>query len=963
MVDPKSGQSSGVATGRVTIDTSGFTRAREIVVSASRAMAQAPQAIVNSTRIVASAVSSSLSSVANSFRQAEAAAKAFAASDLGTIQRGVSGLSQSFAGVSIAAAAFNTVGITQAQRLQRINGLFVVLSQSEQLAQQRLEQLRQTAERTGQPFLDLAESALAILPAVGRANVDLEQTVSIIQRLAVLDPAQGVEGAAFAVRELLGGTATSLVARFELSRNQINALLAEAGDDPAAIIAGLDALVNNLGLTQEAFDTLSRSGANAFNRLRGAVDEAFATAFTPVLNETIIPLVEEFTRFIQRLNETNPELLQVAATASIVVAALAPLGFALSQIIGAFGALRAAAAFVGTGRIGVGLAAFGGVQLGLAGAQALADSGVRSGDLGRVADGEDPGAILSERLNQIIVIVVDALIEIARQITIGGAFVFNAFENVGASLTVGVSIIQIGFGKIEEAFGGVLIGIADALGGLFDTTALRQAGGELTNLGQQRQLEAAQAALDASAQIATGFEQKVSDINDAFEEARRTILGGLVNFLFPEQRAEEVDQERAAQGIDLQNNALIQALGGLVSSLEQIQPELASIQREFAAESRRIAASRGLQDQRESLDFDRTRGREVFDFRRQQARADQDQLAREREQIARIADIQGEANREQIQQLLDFNRESQRLAEDHERRLIDIQRSTDIAIEDAIAEGNGTAAQRAVRDGEERLNAETEQYSIQRQRREEDFQLQLDSLRAQTSARQQAAIQELELSRQQYAAQRTLQEEEFQLRLAREDEDRAIRLARQAEDRAIEDAARAERLQAQQAEIVAQANLLQQGLEVSRSFWQGTVDLASQAAQSIFNAFNQQQALTARSAGAAAGRAVSNAVNSIGGLLGFAGGGEPPVGQPVRVGEFGPETAVFTSPVRIYPNGAQPASGGVAGTGISIGNIDLSGWVVPAGMDAREIAEEVETRIVNNLAARLRQQNMQRGSL
>lgn len=38
----------------------------------------------------------------------------------------------------------------------------------------------------------------------------------------------------------------------------------------------------------------------------------------------------------------------------------------------------------------------------------------------------------------------------------------------------------------------------------------------------------------------------------------------------------------------------------------------------------------------------------------------------------------------------------------------------------------------------------------------------------------------------------------------------------------------------------------------------------------------------------------------------YASGGDPPVGQVVMVGEHGPEQAVFTSPVRVYPHGSRP---------------------------------------------------------
>lgn len=58
-------------------------------------------------------------------------------------------------------------------------------------------------------------------------------------------------------------------------------------------------------------------------------------------------------------------------------------------------------------------------------------------------------------------------------------------------------------------------------------------------------------------------------------------------------------------------------------------------------------------------------------------------------------------------------------------------------------------------------------------------------------------------------------------------------------------------------------------------------------------------------------------VNGLPGGFHFAAGGRPPVGRAVKVGEYGEETAVFDSPVRIYRNGESPPSSGT-GAGVVI---------------------------------------------
>lgn len=65
------------------------------------------------------------------------------------------------------------------------------------------------------------------------------------------------------------------------------------------------------------------------------------------------------------------------------------------------------------------------------------------------------------------------------------------------------------------------------------------------------------------------------------------------------------------------------------------------------------------------------------------------------------------------------------------------------------------------------------------------------------------------------------------------------------------------------------------------------------------------------------------------GNVGYASGGDPPVGVPVRVGERGPEWAVFTEPARVYPSGQTPAASAMpAGGGDTNVYVTVQGHVV-----------------------------------
>jgi hypothetical protein len=81
--------------------------------------------------------------------------------------------------------------------------------------------------------------------------------------------------------------------------------------------------------------------------------------------------------------------------------------------------------------------------------------------------------------------------------------------------------------------------------------------------------------------------------------------------------------------------------------------------------------------------------------------------------------------------------------------------------------------------------------------------------------------------------------------------------------------------------------------------------------------------------GKATGKSVGGTL--LGSLLGFANGGDPPVGRWSLVGEKGPELIRPLSPMRVYPNGMGPAGGGggvVVNQNISVG----------AGVNRAEVA-------------------------
>lgn len=68
-----------------------------------------------------------------------------------------------------------------------------------------LEMVRQRAASTPFAFTEMANSAGALIPVANAAGVSLESMLETAEILAASNPAEGLEGAAFALREAVSG--------------------------------------------------------------------------------------------------------------------------------------------------------------------------------------------------------------------------------------------------------------------------------------------------------------------------------------------------------------------------------------------------------------------------------------------------------------------------------------------------------------------------------------------------------------------------------------------------------------------------------------------------------------------------------------------------------------------------------------------------------------------------------------
>jgi len=90
-----------------------------------------------------------------------------------------------------------------------------------------IDMVRKRAAKTPFEFNEMAKAATALLPASKQAQTGLEGIIEQAEILAASNPAEGLEGAAFALKEAVSGDFTSIIERFNLPRQFINDLKKE----------------------------------------------------------------------------------------------------------------------------------------------------------------------------------------------------------------------------------------------------------------------------------------------------------------------------------------------------------------------------------------------------------------------------------------------------------------------------------------------------------------------------------------------------------------------------------------------------------------------------------------------------------------------------------------------------------------------------------------------------------------
>lgn len=178
---------------------------------------------------------------------------------------------------------------------------------SQEETERIMSMLQERAANSVFSFDEMAQAVQGLIPASRMAFVPVDELMTVAEQLGASNMAEGIDGAAFALREAVSGDFTSVIERFNLPRSAINALK-EQGVPALDIIRSV---MSDLGIGMD----LVSAQANTFNgrsdRLIENLQLMAADAAKPVfdlLSESLEDVIElmgepEFQEFADTIKE------------------------------------------------------------------------------------------------------------------------------------------------------------------------------------------------------------------------------------------------------------------------------------------------------------------------------------------------------------------------------------------------------------------------------------------------------------------------------------------------------------------------------------------------------------------------------------------------------------------------------------------------------------------------------------
>ncbi len=160
-----------------------------------------------------------------------------------------------------------------ALKLRETKNVLQALSGSTKVYTDTLATARQQQELFGGSLQDNIEGLQGLLITSRSTGAELSTLTDLAQRLAVLDPVQGAQGARIALSEVLSGDPRSLARRYEIPLSALTKIKDES-IPVAERLQVLDQYLNKIGITSAVVKDRIDQDALAFRQAGAAIEEA-----------------------------------------------------------------------------------------------------------------------------------------------------------------------------------------------------------------------------------------------------------------------------------------------------------------------------------------------------------------------------------------------------------------------------------------------------------------------------------------------------------------------------------------------------------------------------------------------------------------------------------------------------------------------------------------------------------------
>jgi len=201
-------------------------------------------------------------------------------------------------GVALGAGALE--GLRFNNSMEQVSAQLMAFLKDGDKVEATLAMIQERAANTPFAFEDMAKAVTGLIPAATQASIPIEELIGLAEILAASNPAEGLEGAAFALREAVSGDFTSIIERFNLPRAYINQLREEG-------VPALEAV--QMAMAQLGLDTdLVTNLAQTFEGRWSTVKDTFVGLAAQLTKPIFDVLSTSMGGFLETLNQAKPQI-------------------------------------------------------------------------------------------------------------------------------------------------------------------------------------------------------------------------------------------------------------------------------------------------------------------------------------------------------------------------------------------------------------------------------------------------------------------------------------------------------------------------------------------------------------------------------------------------------------------------------------------------------------------------------